>query len=471
MQTERPVKLFLVEMALFNKIGSIFQPSEARLDYAPVHYSSKENSSGRAHKGKLSKSDIGTPNNFKHISHVGFSSMSGLNLDSDVDMKALISLAGVQEEHLDKGSSHTIFTILKKEGTMDHAQKMPGRMTSVEKPNTRTRFRSLSSSSITPSKKRKSPNKLFPHATKNATALPDHTPFNYVQSLRKVPPSSSAQSSNHFSSVRLPPATPPYLKELSQTFSCIPSVHPPAKDIPVLPPHPQFIYGINSKNLAPHPISLINKTTAMASYSLPPNLNTATEGEPLLHCQHSFPQFERDFTASLSHIASNESFVKYEDIPPLPDPPVFAKSVNSETVITPPLSSETLSAEISHGTVLSAPSIPFKLQFDNNQTLQSSKQQLCKRLDPPLNPQAENLNNDSASEELVVTSKYLGQQNEQTFFLDQIKQGVQLKSVGQNLKVESECSSIVGALRAVIQRRHKAIHSSDEDDVEEEWED
>ncbi|PIO37105.1 hypothetical protein AB205_0213790, partial [Aquarana catesbeiana] len=344
--------------------------------------------------------------------------MSGLNLDSDVDMKALISLAGVQEEHLDKESSHTIFSILKKEA-------------SVEKPNTRTRLRSLSSSSITPSKKRKSPNKRFPHATKIATALPDHTPFNYVQSLSKVPPSSSAPSSSHFS-VRLPPATPPYLKELSQTFSCIPSVHPPSKDIPVLPPHPQFIYGINSKNLAPHPISSSNKKTpAMASFSLPPNPNNiATEDESLLQSQHSFPHFGRDVTASLSHIPSNESSVKYEDIPTLPDPPVFAKSVNSETVITPPLSSESLlSAEIAHGTVPSAP-IPFKLQFDNNQTLQSSKEQLmCKRLDPPLSPQAENLDNDSASEELVVASKYLSQQNEQTFFLDQIRQGVQLKSV------------------------------------------
>lgn len=47
--------------------GSIFQPSENRPNYAPIHYSSKENSLGRAHKGKLSKSDIGTPNNFKWV--------------------------------------------------------------------------------------------------------------------------------------------------------------------------------------------------------------------------------------------------------------------------------------------------------------------------------------------------------------------------------------------------------------------
>lgn len=234
--------------------------------------------------------------------------------------------------------------------------------------------------------------------------------------------------------MRILPSTPPYLKELSKTFSCIPSVHPPSKDKPVLPPHPQFIYGINSKNLAIHPMSSSNKKTpAMASYSLPPNPNgTATEDESLLHYKHSSPQFERDFPASLSHIPSNESsVVKYENLPPLPDSPVFVKGVNSETVDTNLLSSESLqSIEIAHRTVPSAPYIPFKLQFDNSQTLQSSKEQLlCKRLDPPLNPQAENLNNGSASGELVVASKYLGQQTEQTFFLDQIRQGVQLKSV------------------------------------------
>ncbi|KAM5148050.1 uncharacterized protein ACMZJ9_011699 [Mantella aurantiaca] len=460
-------------MALFNMIGSIFQPSEMRSNYTPVQYSTKENTSGRAQKSKLSKSDIGTPNNFKHITHVGFSSMTGLNLDSDVDMKALINLAGLQEEHLDE-KSHRIFDVLKKEGAMEHVQKMKTRrMTTVEKPNARTRLRSLSSSSITPFKRRMSPTEQSPHATKTATALPDQTPFNYAPSIS---PYYSAKSSSHFPSMKAPPPMPPYLKELSQTFSCNPSVHTQSKDVLVLPPHPQFQYGRHSKNIACHPSSSINKEnpSAMATSIPTSNANNhPAENGSLLHPKHPLPQFEKDLTTPLFPISKNEySVKKYEAVPPLPASTSPAKGVYSETVISSSLCSEPLmSTEFACGTVPPAPSLPFKLQLGNRTRQSSDELVLCKALDSSMNAQVDDLNNDSASEELVISSKIPGQQNEPTLFLDQIRQGVQLKSISQNPKAESlECSSIVSALREVIQRRHTALHSSD-DDEDEDWED
>ncbi|XP_072275352.1 uncharacterized protein [Pyxicephalus adspersus] len=470
-------------MALFNIIGSIFQPSETRSTYTPVNYSPKENSSGRAQKGKLSKLDIGTPNNFKHVTHVGFNSMSGLDLDSDVDMKALISLAGVQGD-VDKESSHKIFDVLKKEAPTEHVQKMTRRKTSVEKPNTRNRLRSLSSSSITPTKKRKSPIKQSAYASKSLTPLRDQIPINYSQSLSKVPPSSSVSSSSHFPSMRRPPPLPPYLKELSETLSCASSVHHQAKDKPVLPPHPHFLQGRHSKHITHHPISPSKESPQeMVTYSLPTsNLKHAAAEMESLQPQHPFPQFEKDFTGAHSpSIPTMESSVlKYGDVPPLPFPPSFDKGIDSEIVMPSSLCSEPLNTEFAHGTngtIPPAPALPFKLQLGSSQTLHCSNEQfMCKSLDPPLNAQTEPPKDDCALDELEDSGDIISQQSEQTLFLDQIKQGVQLKSVSQNsrsAKAESsECSSIASALKAVIQRRHKAMHSSDdEDEVEEEWED
>lgn len=59
--------------------------------------------------------------------------------------------------------------------------------------------------------------------------------------------------------------------------------------------------------------------------------------------------------------------------------------------------------------------------------------------------------------------------------LDQIRQGIQLKSVSDGQEsappTPAPTSGIVGALMEVMQKRSKAIHSSDEDEDEDDEED
>lgn len=58
--------------------------------------------------------------------------------------------------------------------------------------------------------------------------------------------------------------------------------------------------------------------------------------------------------------------------------------------------------------------------------------------------------------------------------LGQIRQGVQLKPVsdhGESGPPPAPAADIVGALMEVMQKRSKAIHSSDEDEVDEDEED
>ncbi|KFB52280.1 hypothetical protein ZHAS_00020398 [Anopheles sinensis] len=51
--------------------------------------------------GKLSKADIGTPSNFKHVTHVGWDPHSGFDLSGEEDtLKPFLAKAGVRDQHL-----------------------------------------------------------------------------------------------------------------------------------------------------------------------------------------------------------------------------------------------------------------------------------------------------------------------------------------------------------------------------------
>uniref|UniRef100_A0AAG5DNW1 Wiskott-Aldrich syndrome protein n=1 Tax=Anopheles atroparvus TaxID=41427 RepID=A0AAG5DNW1_ANOAO len=51
--------------------------------------------------GKLSKADIGTPSNFKHVTHVGWDPHSGFDLIGEEDsLKPFLEKAGVRDQHL-----------------------------------------------------------------------------------------------------------------------------------------------------------------------------------------------------------------------------------------------------------------------------------------------------------------------------------------------------------------------------------
>lgn len=299
--------------------------------------------------------------------------------------------------------------------------------------NTRYRLRSLSSSGIAPTKRRKSPTgQSPPYVAKITTALPDHSSFNYIQSLSKVPPSYSAPSPSHIPSMKRPPSRPPYLKELSQTFSCNRSIHPQSKEVPVPSPHPQS-YGGNSENIKSHSTSSNKTSPSMAIYGTDPFNpgNSANETKGLLQPQHSLLQWERKSNASLSLSSDESPVIKYGDVSPLlPARPSSPKDIITEINPPPlPCSEPLLCTEQAHGTVPPAPCLPFKLQCGSNQTLLSTKKHLWKSLDPSLESQPVQNNKDTASKELVSSNKFHGQPNEQSLFLDQIRKGVQLKTV------------------------------------------
>ncbi|XP_075040201.1 uncharacterized protein LOC142100153 [Mixophyes fleayi] len=454
-------------MALFNMFGYRFQASGTRSENASF-YSPKESCTGRAHRGKLSKSDISSPSDFKHVTHVGFNSIPGLDAGSDVDVKTLFHLAGVKEEHLrDQELSRMLFDVIEKEGGMEALRRQTRRMTSVERHSPRTRLRSLSSSSLTPSKRQYFSVKSSPHKAIRA----GDSPVVYFPALSKTP--SPFPTPPPFKAP-LPPI-PPYLGELSQTFSSgsKPHVRPRSKKVP---PSPQSLLSRTSMKVSPPPLPMSKPSSSeTASYPLPsiPNHDTkVSEIAAVPPPPPPLPTFTKKTPSDTfntipapfpSSIPNNEPPTKLGDVPPAPPPlPQFAKYLNSAG-IPPSLSSEYLPN--TNLLSVAVPPLPFKKPFSSSKmaSLLSSETPLFNGSEPPSISEAKEITFNPACRSwgAVASNKDLDQQKNPTLFLDQIKQGMQLKSVTQAVKVESaECSNIVAALMDVIQRRNKAIHSS-----------
>ncbi|XP_075688616.1 uncharacterized protein LOC142657467 [Rhinoderma darwinii] len=461
-------------MALFNMIGSIFQASEARPENGSVYYTPKEPFTARAQRGKLNKLDIGSPTNFTHVTHVGFNAVPGFDASSDIDLKRLFKMAAVKEKRLqDPEVSHSISSVLEKKGSMDAVRKQTRRMTSVERSSTRTRLHSLSSSSLTPSKKLNSFDENSTHVAKIAAILARGSPSCYLPSLTKVqPPHETPPPFSHFPSMRPVPPMPPYLDELSQSFS-------PAVNLPVhlrskrASPPPQPLSAKNSLKMPPPlPISGGKSFATGSNLHFPPSIpehvppvskmNLVSPPQSL----HLFDRCSSDTHNCIpghfpSSIPCSEPPNKIVDVPSPPQLPLIAR-FNSET-ITLCNSNECLLNTNPMSAAIPPPPPP--LAFEN---LQSNESELSS-----ISQVKETSNPAPKIQELVVSSKDPPQQTNPVVFLDQIKQGIQLKSVTQTVKVEnSDSSNIVTALMDVIKRRHKAIHSSDEDDVEDDdWED
>lgn len=77
---------------------------------------------------KLTKADIGTPSNFKHVTHVGWNAKSGFDLSGeDEALRPFLAKAGVSENQLkdrqtrdfiyDFIQSHNVEEIVRKETT------------------------------------------------------------------------------------------------------------------------------------------------------------------------------------------------------------------------------------------------------------------------------------------------------------------------------------------------------------------
>ncbi|XP_069499126.1 uncharacterized protein [Ambystoma mexicanum] len=116
-------------MEFFQIIGSIFQtPSPLPMaggKGASVPGSKPEEGflsgmftvDGRSCDSKLSKDNIGSPCNFKHVAHIGWNSRFNCTVNSDLQL--IFRKAGIGEEHLkDRRTSKKIFEIIERKGGM-----------------------------------------------------------------------------------------------------------------------------------------------------------------------------------------------------------------------------------------------------------------------------------------------------------------------------------------------------------------
>ncbi|XP_077134100.1 uncharacterized protein LOC143788355 [Ranitomeya variabilis] len=443
-------------MEFFYKIGSIFQASEERVDNGSVYFTPKESLTGRSQRGKLSKSDISSPTNFKHVTHVGLKAVPGF--DPNLDLDKLFTMAGVKEEHLeDQELSRKIFSVLEKAGSLENVRKQTRRMTTVDRPSTRARLRSLSSSSITPSKRQNGLQQDSPHAAK---MLAHGSPLCYLQSLSKVPPTMGTPTPfSHFQSIKSLPPMPPYLNELSQSFS-------PAANFPLRPlskkaaSPPQPVFTKNSMEMPPPLLPVAKCVTSLSPQGHHcHNSNTFSPPSLLPHFVSALDKINCIADTFPPSIPLMEPPIKLGDVPSPPPLPQLDNQ-NSQTI--PPCIFQESLIPVN---IPPPPTPPFSIK-------QSSQNPLCHRSECSVFSQIKETNNPVSVQDTKASIKEPEQQNN-PMFLDQIKQGIQLKSVTQPSKVENaESLNIVTALMDVIKRRHKAIHSSDEDEVEDdEWED
>ncbi|XP_068110897.1 uncharacterized protein [Hyperolius riggenbachi] len=561
---ESPDSLNIPELIRIYIERSMFQAQNNASSYDVT----KENFPGRVQRGKLSKSDIGSPSNFKHITHVGFDGTPRPDRGSDTHLNRLLNTAGVSEPHLmEKGFSPKFPSTAEKERIMEAVQKMARRKTTVEKPSARSRLRSLSSSSLIPSKRLNGPVEPSPQMVKASATIPEVSPFNRLPPLRKLPPPPH-HTPPHFLHLpsRPPPPVPPYLGELAQNFT--PGNNSAlrtrmSKNVPAFASPPKSIPRRNTKG-----VLKLATPAEEDCFLTPPSVLNIPPGSG----SFPFPWLIED-SPYLSSLPSNEtSGLKYGGVPKVPPNTPCVESFNADETLTPYLldtpnpepeygtlllneepeyGTVNLNAELDYGTVLlneepeygtvnlnaepdygtvplnaepeygtvnlnaepdygtvplnaepeyetiplnaepkygalslsiepeyralpvnlepnywtvpPAPPLPFRLQSSSGKLdpLSSNKHLLSTSSQPPLDIRFRTIFS-SDRQDVMVPSKACNPQNESTRLLDQIRQGVQLKSIGQTVKVGSpECCHIVRALRDVIQKRHKAIHASD----------
>ncbi|XP_050414103.2 actin nucleation-promoting factor WASL [Patella vulgata] len=76
-------------------------------------------------KGKLTKDDIGTPTNFKHVSHVGWDPNKGFDMNNlEPEMQNLFQSVGISsDDPVDKETVDFIYDFVEKHGGMDAVKK------------------------------------------------------------------------------------------------------------------------------------------------------------------------------------------------------------------------------------------------------------------------------------------------------------------------------------------------------------
>lgn len=84
-----------------NKILAKLAPPQIQPTYQQQPYFNNSKSKKRDGVRKLTKADIGTPSNFKHVTHVGWNAKSGFDLSGeDEALRPFLQKAGVSENQL-----------------------------------------------------------------------------------------------------------------------------------------------------------------------------------------------------------------------------------------------------------------------------------------------------------------------------------------------------------------------------------
>ena len=91
----------------------------------PYQQQSFNNSSSKNKPRKLTKADIGTPSNFKHVTHVGWNAKSGFDLaGEDEALRPFLAKAGVSENQLkDRRTRDFIYDFIQKNDVEEIVRK------------------------------------------------------------------------------------------------------------------------------------------------------------------------------------------------------------------------------------------------------------------------------------------------------------------------------------------------------------
>ncbi|KAL5014857.1 hypothetical protein ScPMuIL_009127 [Solemya velum] len=202
----------------------------------------KKNDKKDKGKKKLTKDDISTPTNFRHVGHVGWDPNKGLDMDNlDPDMKCLFETVGIQEG-ADKETVDFIYDFVEKHGGIDAVKK---EISTVPPPPPRSREPPVPHPSQPPPAVRPQQPQV-PRPAPNRGQLPPPPP-NRLGPAPAVPSNPPFMTSKA-SAPQLPPPLPPGGK------SSVP-IPPPAPAAPAAPPAPAIPAAPAMSNMPPPPMA------------------------------------------------------------------------------------------------------------------------------------------------------------------------------------------------------------------------
>uniref|UniRef100_A0A2M4BKH2 Putative actin regulatory protein n=1 Tax=Anopheles marajoara TaxID=58244 RepID=A0A2M4BKH2_9DIPT len=185
--------------------------------------------------GKLQKSDIGTPSNFKHVTHVGWDPQNGFDLIGEEEsLKPFFKKAGVQDQHLkDRETCAFIYDFIQTNNVLDtvKTEQSSGRKKPPAPPPV--------PSAVAPTQAQQ------PNSGRNPPPPPPH------RALPPLPPTTPPKVSGSGP----PPSRPPPLQQQNQHPTATAPPPPAAPAPPPPPPPPPSLPAASGAPLPPPPPS------------------------------------------------------------------------------------------------------------------------------------------------------------------------------------------------------------------------